>query len=543
MTIETPNTPSATRILRRTHSLAIEQFRRLNPDLLSYARAFRLERGEPMDFDSFPFQKDILRDFGDRELEHVIVQKSVQCGLSATGVSLALYAPDIWGVSVLYVLPTEDMAQDFSDTRVKRAIEDSPYLSSRITSTDAKGLKRVGDAYVYFSGSGSENQALSIPADILILDELDRLDQRQVPKFEKRLASPKSLRLRRFFSNPSYPETGIHSRFLASDQREWLVRCQCTCEAAISWASGHGHFVDEERGLRLCGACKRELKPAAIAAGRWVPASPGVSLRGYHVSRLIVPGEDIPALVATHQLTSEDEVTAHFNFDLGLPYAPRGGSLSRELVLACRRNYQCPDSYWGPSWVTAGVDVGKVLHVRISRHLSDGKVLPLYLGEVADFSELALLWSRYNVKFGLIDERPEERAAREFLDAHRGRCLLLRWASDEQRDPVVVDEEHGLVIARRTGACDRLVAQISEQKRLLARDLPKDYVSQMSAPHRIAEQSSKGQKISRYRSDGRADHYFFAETHDLIAREVRRKPVFAHVTIPPTPITRRHYSL
>ena len=45
-------------------------------------------------------------------------------------------------------------------------------------------------------------------------------------------------------------------------------------------------------------------------------------------------GEDVGALVAEHSRRAEDEVKAHYNFDLGLPYSPKGGSLSREQVMA-----------------------------------------------------------------------------------------------------------------------------------------------------------------------------------------------------------------
>jgi hypothetical protein len=164
-----------------------------------------------------------------------------------------------------------------------------------------------------------------------------------------------------------------------------------------------------------------------------------------------------------------------------------------------------------------------VLHVRISRWTSRGQAVALFIGEVPDFTHLAQLWRRYEVRFGLVDERPEERAARAFMNEHAGRCKLIRWSGEEQRDPVVVDDDNGLVVARRTGACDRLVAAIGEQSRMLPRDLPSDYVSQMTAPHRTLETTKAGQKVARYASS-RADHWFFAEVHDLLAKEAAGPP-------------------
>jgi hypothetical protein len=499
-----------------------EEFRGRKPSLRVWAEAFRLEQGEPLDFATFPFQVELYKAFGDKTLRTVDVMKSAQCGISAAGVSLALYAGDVWEANVLYVLPVADDAYDFSDTRVKPSIEDSIYLSRRVASTDNKGLKRVGNANLYFRGSGSEKKALSIPADVLILDELDRLDHRNVPKFRKRLSSPKSLKLERRFSNPSFPEDGIHRLFLDSDQREWLVTCPgCNAEEPVYYDGQEGaHRVDPERGSRVCSSCAVALEPGDVAAGRWVPRYPDVGARGYHISKLIVPTQSIPELVAEHARTVEDEIAAHYNFDLGLPYAPRGGSLDRATVLSCRRDYTPPDSYRGDEWITAGVDVGSLLHVRVSRWLEDGSAAPLFVGEVHDFSELGLLWDRYNVNFGLVDERPEERAARAFMHAYTGRCMLIRWSGEEQRDDIVTDDDNGLVIARRTWSCDKTVSAFSLQQRLLARDVSEAYLSQVTAPHRIVETTARGQKVARYVSE-RADHYFFAETHDLIAFEVR----------------------
>lgn len=508
----------------RELALAREQARRLSPDLLSWSRAFRFEAGSHLDFARFPFQLELYEAFGDLGLQAVEVMKSAQCGVSAAGVSLALHAADLWGASVLYVHPTGEDAEDFSDTRVRPAIEDSGYLRSRVASTDNKALKKIGDAYLYFRGSLSERKALSIPADVLILDEYDRLDQTNIPRFRRRLAAPGSLKLERRFSNPSYPEDGIHRLYLASDQRRWLVRCgYCRTEAPIGWDEEGAHGVDEDQAMRVCSRCRRELARAAIASGRWVAGRPGAPGRGYHVSRLIVPDERIAELVANRHQTDEASTQTHYNFDLGLPYAPRGGSLSREAVLACRRGSAPPPSDQGGEWVTAGVDVGRVLHVRISRWLTDGRAAPLFLGTVEGFEDLAGLMEAHSVNLAAVDERPEERKAREFMQSFVGRVLLVRWSGEEQRDEIVIDADRGLLVARRTAACDRLVAAFEAQQRLLPEHLPEGYLSQLTAPHRVTEENARGQKVARYRSE-RANDYFFAECYDLLARQTRGVP-------------------
>src|SRR5207245_7620089 len=87
------------------------------PSLLRWSRAFRMEDHRPLDFDLFPFQREIYDAFGDRDLPTVDVRKSAQCGISAAAVSLALFAADVWGAHVLYALPAEDLAVRLSATR------------------------------------------------------------------------------------------------------------------------------------------------------------------------------------------------------------------------------------------------------------------------------------------------------------------------------------------------------------------------------------------------------------------------------------------
>jgi hypothetical protein len=507
--------------------------------LLRWSRLVRVEEGAPLDFGAFPFQVELYEAFGDRNLASVDIMKSAQCGISALGVSHALHATDCWGASVIYVLPTADVAGQFSDTRIKPAIEDAPYLRDRVVSTDNKTVKRIGDAFLYVVGGESERQALSIPADVLILDEYDHLKRANISKFHRRLGSPTSLNLVRRFSNPSYPEDGIHGLFLASDQRTWLVRCpKCQREAPVYYEQLDGsHHVDEERGLRVCGRCSRELGSAEVASGRWVPTYPRVARRGYHVSKLIVPGEDIAALVEAHRVTAEDDVTSHYNFDLGEPYAPKGGSLSEELVRACRRDWVCPDRYDGGDWVTMGVDVGKVLHVRISEWRSSGNAVPLFLGEVGEFSDLHRLMERYQVNFCIVDERPEERMAKEFRQAHRGRVRLIRWSSEEQHEDIREDDAQGIVTVRRTWAFDQTVAAFEAQARLLPKDLPPDYLRHCTAPHRVTETNARGQKVARYVNQRRND-YFLAEVHDWLAKQIRGIPP-ADASGPPPDFPRR----
>jgi hypothetical protein len=202
-------------------------------------------------------------------------------------------------------------------------------------------------------------------------------------------------------------------------------------------------------------------------------------------------------------------------------------------VLSNRRGYSLPASYAGPSWVTAGVDVGRVFHVRISKWLASGKAQALFIGEAKDFNELAGLWDRYGVNLGVVDERPEIEKAHAFAKRLTGRVMLNRWSGDQQRDEILLDPERPIVSVHRTWACDSTILAFTKQNRWVPRELPPDYLEQVTAPHKIVEVDEHGKKIARYKNV-RADHYFFAETYDLIARLVRGAAAAGATIAPPT---------
>ncbi len=81
---------------------------------------------------------------------------------------------------------------------------------------------------------------------------------------------------------------------------------------SISREAGDHHFVDAERLAIVCRRCKGRLSPEAVASGRWVGARPRADRRGYHISRLVVPGQDIAELVGNHRSTDEDSVRVHY---------------------------------------------------------------------------------------------------------------------------------------------------------------------------------------------------------------------------------------
>jgi len=165
----------------------------------------------------------------------VVIQKSAQVGVSELLVNLALWAGDSGYAgrgNVLFLMPTQNQMDDFAQARIDRALQDSPYLRSRLQpepprrkGADSKRLKRVGPGYIYLRGADSRRQVATVDADLVILDEFDQMEEGVLELARKRLGSSQR-GLLRIASTPRLPESGVNALYLVSDQRRYFLPCR-----------------------------------------------------------------------------------------------------------------------------------------------------------------------------------------------------------------------------------------------------------------------------------------------------------------------------
>jgi len=454
--------------------------------------------------------------------------------ISEWAVSLAFWAADTRAGgrgNVMYVFPTKDQLGDFTRARIDSAIAESPYLQQRVRAaaddgtrgkaTDNVGLKRIGRGHVYFRGSNAENGLVSVDADLVIYDEVDRLKEGTLALGAKRLGSSK-LAWQRYLSTPKYPETGIDALWLRSDMRRYHLKCQ----ACNHWQ--HLQFPENVRkdGQVICASCKQPLD--RLAAGEWVPEHPDRELRGYHMTKLLSPRADVHALAKLgYRIQERDEtdpsvIQEFWNQDLGLAHAPEGGQLVRAELEACARDYSLTD--WRPRGGWMGVDVGAKLHVRINAPSPDGggKVRAAFIGTVREFEDLDALMAQYDVWNCVIDAAPEGHEARKFAKRFPGRVWLCSYpniATWQHKERQVFKPDERTVSAHRTLTMDAAFARVREQRIEYPREvlaLP-EFAEQMMAPVRVIEKDNAGNLVARYVEAGRPDHFAHAENYVAIA--------------------------
>lgn len=479
--------------------------------------ARRLSSGASFRLDDYPYLENLYRD----PVAESILMKAGQVGATEYAVNRALWTTCEAGANVLFVLPvwTPD-ASDFSQARLKAAIEDSPDILARAAGIDNVGLKRVGRGLIYCRGSERRHSLKEMPIDLVIVEELDECNQANLP-FAYRRLDHSLLKHRLMISNPTLPGYGIHALWEESDQRAWQVKCECGRWQALMFDR---NLLPGPPAFWGCEKCGRLLDRTA---GEWIAAHPERPMRGYHIPQAL-----------SHRITAQEllddwhgsegnsfKEQAFFNLRLGEPYAARGQQIELGRLLELRGEDPMPQV---GRKCSMGVDVGTVLHVRISQRAEGGQKRAVWVGEVRDFADLRPLMSAYDVACAVVDALPETRAAQGFQAAFRGRVWLAYYEDNPKAPPAVWRKADSTVLLQRTAAADAVRDRVAAGGLLLPAKAevlePRDprsgfslWLLHLCVPVRLRRINARGQEVAVWNSAGRADHFFHAEVYDEAA--------------------------
>ncbi len=488
---------------------------------------------------TFEHRHYLLGIYRDRSQSRVF-KKAVQCGISELLIIDALEAASR-GLACLYVMPTQNKRDTFVANRVSRAITASAFyrrlLRSGTGKANSTGLKHFGPGVISFVGSNAENEFIEFPADLVIVDELDRCSQTNMPLVRDRLAASPH-KLAAYASTPTHVEFGVARLFDQSDAKEWFVRCEACGTAQLldffknvirqegedqydlldrKWARAHGAL---SRDIHVfCAKCGRPIN--RLAPGEWVPKHSGRAVSGYHISQLFVPTIQVRRLWEDWQksLRNDFERQRFYNSLLGEPYSAQGSGLSLADLVACCRDYELPVSAVG---CTMGVDVGEWMHVRISDHPHPDVRRAVYIGRVKTIKELDHLLERYDVRCCVVDAQPEALLVRKWQQNHRrGRVWRCVYSDNDLRE-LRKDSAQAILHVARTPALDDATEDILMGRNWLPRNAETldagEFVAQMTAPARQIVTAPNGTKRYVWTKPA-ADHHRHADNYDKLASQ------------------------
>ncbi len=310
-------------------------------------------------------------------VEQVIIQKGAQVGATEFLLNVIGFYLSIAPAPILAVQPSLEMARRFSRQRLAEMLELAPTLSTltavprggKLPSSELFKATTSG-AVLILTGANSPSSLRSLPARIVLLDEVDGYPGDVGGEGDPcdlaiaRAESYGSAKRILLISTPT--ERGlsrIERLYDATDKRRYFVRCP-HCAGAITLEFEQLR-IEGDDAIYLCQRCGDPIserdKMSLIEAGEWrATATCEPQKRGYHVSQLYSPWSSWTDLIRRNEAARgiPEKERVFQNCGLGASWSPPALEVPDADTLVKRAEpYPEGTVPAGGAFVTAGVDV------------------------------------------------------------------------------------------------------------------------------------------------------------------------------------------
>jgi phage terminase large subunit GpA-like protein len=270
-----------------------------------------------------PYQREPMDVLTDPDVEIIVLKWASQLGKSEVINNILGFFIDLDPAPIMFVLPTLDIAKNYSAERVQPMIDACPELRGKIAeakSRDGKSTyteKSFAGGILVFSGSNSPASLSSRPIRVVLCDEIDKFAatigkdgdplrqafQRTV-NFWNRKKVLSSTPTQKGFSH-------IDNWYEKSDQRLFEVPCpdcdefqfmrffpdEKTGKGGVHWEDGKPESAEYH-----CEHCGTQWSQAqvfkAVKNGHWKAQKPFNGIAGFHINGLYSPWQTMAELAA-----------------------------------------------------------------------------------------------------------------------------------------------------------------------------------------------------------------------------------------------------
>lgn len=438
-------------------------------------------RGRNFSFDRYPFQKAIADDLH----PNMDVIKPSQVGLTEVQIRKALaFLARHRGTSLIFTLPTDDMYERVSTTRVLPLVKQEHVFNLDTANGEkpvrSRGIIQIGTSFLYVTGA-KEGDATSIPADVVFNDELDLSDQKMMALFGSRMQNS-DWKISQRFSTPTFASFGIDAGFQASDQRVYMVQC----DACNHWQEPTftencielpglptdkpltevDNALLDTGTIRLddayvcCEKCRAPLDLGRTDNREWIAKyTSRTNHRGYRVSPFSTDRLSVSYIITEMMKYSrKDYMRGWHNTVLGQPFTSGSARLSDAQIAQCftaQSEIPTPDRQM-PSWL--GIDMGQVCHIMLGQGNSkEDQHIVLFKAVTVEqlFEEVQEILDTYNVIGGAVDRHPYTPTADALHVMSQGRILPVEYRGQKELNLVQeTDEKPTHAQANRTALID-----------------------------------------------------------------------------------------
>jgi len=357
----------------------------------AWAYQYRKLKGEPLVFmpkDISPRNLHRVRPFLEKPLnddsQEKGYRKARQIGLSENSVTEIFWFTDRNPhTKAFYTFPTNQQMQDFSNTRISEAIQESDYLRSIMGDVKNVNLKKIGSSFLFLRGAQAERLGEGVDADVAFFDEIDRMPPRVKVAFKESLQSSQWGWVREI-STPTVPNFGIDEGWNKSKQWFWFIKCsRCGTRQTLEWLpddnfSGRVSVAEREgTHVYVCRHCEGELTLEDRFRGEWVARWPKRDPSYYQFTQMMAPW------ISAQRLWEKQEEypfkQLFYNYCLGVPYLGDNILVTEEHILSCRGTASRVD-WQGPR--VLGIDWGDKSWIVCLQWINSGKVGLVHLERI-----------------------------------------------------------------------------------------------------------------------------------------------------------------
>lgn len=442
-------------------------------------------RSRPFTFDRYPFQKQICDDLHD----NMDVVKPSQVGLTEIQIRKALaFLHRNRGTSLIFTLPNDDMYERMSKGRIMPIVRDEKVFNLGDDKvTRSKGLMQIGSSFLYVTGA-KEGDATSISADVVFNDEIDLTNQQMLGLFNSRLQNS-DWKINQRFSTPTFYGFGVDAGFQASDQHEYMCKCDAcghhnipvfepqfidipglptsTMLLEIDNALVESGRLDLLNASVVCEKCRAPLDLGRTENREWVPRFASRSHhRGYRVSPFSTDRLSIQYIITQLlQYRRRDYFRGFHNTVLGQAYTAGAAQLNDTEIDGCFTPLQSeqPLDPIMPTWVA--IDVGKVCHLIVSQGFdtTDQKIMRWkVLPPDKMLEEVKIIQEQCNLVGGACDRHPYTPTAEAVRGITNGKVLPVEYRGQKAINLVKDELDESITHAQvnRTGVIDGFVKMV-----------------------------------------------------------------------------------
>ncbi|TLD97660.1 phage terminase large subunit family protein [Helicobacter jaachi] len=258
-------------------------------------------------FEALSYQIEPMRAISDEKNREIILMWASQLGKSEILNNTIGYYIHQNPSTILFLLPTEDMAEDYSKRRLTPMFRDCKELGNLIYDRESNNtilIKNFKGGNLALVGSNSPSKLASKPIKVLIVDEVDRCENTKeghsIDLAQKRTNTYYDRKIIKVSTPTIKGHSVIEAEYELSDKRKYFVPCphcgfmQVLSFEFIKWEQKEDgtHDLDSVRYACVeCGALWSEIeKNKAVNTGEWRATKEGENLKiGFHLNALYSP--------------------------------------------------------------------------------------------------------------------------------------------------------------------------------------------------------------------------------------------------------------